>query len=496
VLPASFCNDEVVREPRIVFVMSPYQNAFFFELAEAFVDALVVGGVRATVTTEAGDFEVDDDDVFVLMPPHEYTGLEGDAILDDPLVAGRTIGMSAEQPHEIFFERNVAVASRLGAVLDLSPFAVEAYRRSGVDAAHQPFGYVPAWDRAGSRSDRFGIEVLYLGNKRPRRLGALAGAADVLVATDATLIVSDHEEPNRASSPSFVAGDVKRDLLASTRLLLNLHQGPEQYFEWLRFADAAHCAVPVLSETSVHSDPFVAGVHFLSFEPGSLAAGIEAAIADEERLAAVGTAAYELVRSRPLSTLLDPLLAAADAARERPPASRLAPRTRHEPAGRDRTDPTARAAWRLPRRETARRLVRGGDHARVLAPEGTSWRAPLTLEHGDSIATCMADGLDGDGAPTLEGLWPWEPWRLRHGQHLGRVMAVDVSLLDAVNRWIVEPWVGEHPYVAVQLFAAVHGVPVRHVPRPLARLGSVIADPVARLPHHVAERCRQILESA
>ena len=131
---------------RIVFVLSPYQNAFFFELADALIEALRTSGVDAIATTEAGAHHVGERDVFVLLPPHEYVALEGSSFVDDPVAAARTVGFTAEQPHQSFFERNASIGARLGGVLDFSPLAVAGYRRLGVEAEHLPFGYVPSWD--------------------------------------------------------------------------------------------------------------------------------------------------------------------------------------------------------------------------------------------------------------------------------------------------------------------------------------------------------------
>ena len=56
----------------------------------AAIDEVTRAGVDAVVTTEPGEFPVGDDDVFVLMPPHEFVTLEGSGMIDDPSVAART----------------------------------------------------------------------------------------------------------------------------------------------------------------------------------------------------------------------------------------------------------------------------------------------------------------------------------------------------------------------------------------------------------------------
>ncbi len=238
--------------------------------------------------------------------------------------------------------------------------------------------------------------------------------------------------------------------------------------------------------------PFVPDEHFLTFGPGELACSIEAALADQERLDEVADAAYDVLRQRPLASTIEPLVRAADELLRNRPPERLPGRTRTEPLGRHRIAPEPRGSWPS-RRVLLRQSLQRSPAATILAPPGTTFRQPLELRRRALFCTCMYDGVDTSGRPTLEGLWPWEPWRLTFGQHLGRVMLVDDRLLDATRRWISEPWAREHETLAVQLFAAVHGLAGDHVPRPLASVTGSPLDPTQSVPEPVASRCRQIL---
>lgn len=488
----------VVARARIVFVTSPHANAFFGEMTLALVEALAERNVDVAVTADPSRFDVSERDVFVLLPPHEYVQLEGSAFVDDPVIAERTIGISAEQPSDEFFALNVPLARRLGAVVDFSGLAVEAYLAEGIVAHHLEWGYVPSWDHFDTRRDRAAptIPVLYLGNGRPRRLRILAGAADALAGRRAVLRISDSSEANAVDSPSFLSGNRKRELLARTGLLVNVHQGTDQYFEWLRFADAAHCGVPLLTEPARNSEPFVAGEHYFTFEPDRLGQRIDELVGDTEALEHVARAAYEEVRRRPLVENVGVLVDLAEELRQRPPVDRLPAGSGRAP-GRERRDPLPRASWRPSRRSALRRRLgaTAGRSSTLLAPPGTRFReqAPV-LSDGELLTTFIVDGADATGVPTLEGVWPWEPWRLRYGQHLGRTMVVDDELIKATHRWISEPWVAEHEHVAVQLFAVVHGIIGTHVPRPIARVQGSALDPSHRMAEHVAARCRHILD--
>ncbi|MEO1057859.1 MAG: hypothetical protein AAFY28_13185 [Actinomycetota bacterium] len=481
-------------DPRLVFVLSPYQNAFFFEIADALVDASHANSINAVVVTEPGTHDPADTDVFVLLPPHEYATLEGTAFVDDTQVAARTIGISAEQPHQRFFAHNAQIASGLGAVFDFSQLAVDAYRTHGVAADRLVFGHVPAWDRSAERNRD--VPALYFGNQRPRRLSVLAGAADALVRHDARLLISDNGEPNRSSSPAFVAGEQKRTLLGRTELVLNIHQSDEPYFEWLRMIDAVHGGAAFLSERSVADEPFVAGEHYLTFETGELGTRLDELVGDVA-VADVARRAHELVASMPLATTVAPLIARAGelVAASRAPAA-LPARERTAAIGRGRADPVPRAAWSP---GTIDSLLDRARRPIQLVPDGATWR----VESGDVInrfagypaVAVGASGRGADGRQTLEGFWPWEPWRLTHAQHLGRTMIVSPSLYRTAQRWLAgEPWADVLPHLAVQVFAAAHGLELAHWSAPIIDLGDVPADPDAQLEPAVAGRVATILQ--
>ncbi len=485
---------------RVVFVLSPYQNAFFTEIADALGGALRAHGVDSVITREAADHPVAAGDVFVLLPPHEYVALEGDGFLVDEAVAARTIGISAEQPSEVHFPHNVEIARQLGATLDFSPMSVAAYRERGVDAKHLAFGYVPEWDRVGGRldaQDARSTAVLYLGNNRERRLGILAGAADVLVGYQTRLVVSDISEPNRLDDPWFFVGERKRDLLSGTEMLVNIHQSEQPYFEWLRFSEAAHCGTTVLTEVSTATDPFVDGEHFASFSSGELGVRLEELMNDPEQRLTLARSAYARLVEAPLAESIRSLVEVARRIIEAVPAPAALPaRTRTEPIGRDRTDVEPADSWRPSRRPLARIRAQRAASWELVAPSGTILHADperfVAEDDSMSFVNVMASGRDAAGAPMLEGLWPWQPWRLHHGQHLGRVLLVRPELHRAARRWLPNPEFDAVPQLRIQLFAAVHGIAGDHVAAPWAQLAAPI-DPTHAVSDELAVACRAVL---
>ncbi len=134
-------------------------------------------------------------------------------------------------------------------------------------AEHLPLGWTQRWDRSPFDGER-DIDVAFLGSHTDRRARHLAGYAPSLWRWRSHLILSDNGRPNHDDGPDFVAGDDKRDLLARTRVLLNLHSSDLPYLEGLRLVDAIHCGAVVVSEHSAYTAPFEPGRDFWSAAPG------------------------------------------------------------------------------------------------------------------------------------------------------------------------------------------------------------------------------------
>ena len=292
---------EVPAGLELTFVMSRRQNVFFFEIVAALRHELGRLGVRSRVSTSG--FPADHwGSVFVLFPPHEYCVLEGfDPGLHPELLA-RTVVVCAEQPESEWFEGNVRVALRAGAVFDINERGATELRRRGVRAKRLELGYTPVWDRFDDATEAARpLDVLFLGAATPRRLRELARCADVLWPRATKLIISDHTGgPNDQALPNFIVGEAKLDLLRRSRVLLNIHRSEEPYFEWVRAVEAFHCGAVLVTEASVDYAPLVPGRHFLAARLENLPDVLEAALDDEERLGSIRRAAYELLRTRPL----------------------------------------------------------------------------------------------------------------------------------------------------------------------------------------------------
>lgn len=257
--------------PELVFALAPGQNVFFRDLARAFAYELEELGAKARVSI-GGISDYGPGIITVLLPPHEFVALGG--VRPNNRILQRCVFISAEQPSTPFFSSNVELARDAGAVMDINRRAVRAYEDAGIAAEHLQLGYSKVWDRRDIISDR-DVDVLFIGRATDRREAALASYADTLERFECRLILSDNTRPSAREGANFVAGDNKLDLLARTKVLLNIHGEGEPYFEWLRVAEAVSAGCAIVTEHSTDVDPLRLGQDLLMGRPqvlGELAA--------------------------------------------------------------------------------------------------------------------------------------------------------------------------------------------------------------------------------
>lgn len=296
---------------RLTFVLAPGQNHFFVELAEALCDELCRLGVEAETVTGAFP-AAEEGRAFALIPPHEYFVLTGHRSPPTREQLRRTLFITAEQPRTVHFRQNVALAARAGGVFDISTRAVRAYRRLGIRAEHLQLGHTGSWDHFDSAAER-AEDLIFMGAWTPRRGRVLAAGADDLAQLRGRYVFSDNSRPNPAGSPGFLTGDEKWAALSGARMLLNVHQGDEPYFEWHRALQAIHCGTVVLSESSTDSEPLAPGVHFQTAGAPQLGQAALELARDPDRAGRIAAEAYELIRDElPLSEAASKLATAAD----------------------------------------------------------------------------------------------------------------------------------------------------------------------------------------
>ena len=302
----------------IAFVTAPRQNTCFKEFVEAIRDELNRAGVASSVSTD-GFPPPRPGLVYALVPPHEWFALHGRLHPPSAAQLRRTVGICAEQPGTPFFEDDVEIGSRLGAVLDVSLAAVRAFAARGLLAAHFPLGWTPTWSHvsldaaeAQPGEPKRDIDVLHLGIHSDRRGTILANSARHLTRWRCRFNLSDDHGPNFRAQPNYATGAAKWELLRRSRTLLNIHVSDRPYFEWQRVVQAVGNGCVVVSEHSTDHQPMEVGRHFVSGRPETLALLAQPYLDDESSRRALARQAWLMLKEElPFARSVERLVEAA-----------------------------------------------------------------------------------------------------------------------------------------------------------------------------------------
>lgn len=299
--------------PLNVFV-APGGNAFMADIAGWLVEAGGLLGRDATLRAD-GAPPTDSGAVNLVVAPHEFY-LLGD--YDDATVhraAQISVPVCTEQPGTPWFDLGVIAARVAPLVLDINAHGVAALTDRGLPAQHLRLGGVPSMRAAaadGSQHDR-DVDVVVLAGLTDRRGAALASVAPLLWDRRAELRLFSFAQPVDGDVPGLVFGTDKYELLARSRILLNVHRADHAgYFEWARFLEAMANGCCIVTEPVDGYAPFVVGEHFVVADdlPGTLARMLD----DPAACARIGAAAQQATLDEfPLTASLAPVLDEIDA---------------------------------------------------------------------------------------------------------------------------------------------------------------------------------------
>jgi hypothetical protein len=296
-----------MNRPLHVFV-APRGNAFMTDIAGWLVEAGQLLG-RSTTLRDDGAPPDDPDAVNLVVAPHEFY-LLGD--FDDRTThraAQLSVPVCTEQPGTPWFDIGTIPARVAPLVLDINAHGVAALGERGLPARHLRLGGVPSMNAAGASAGR-DIDLVVLAGLTDRRGARLATVAPVLWNRSADLRLFSFSHPVHGDVPGLVFGPDKYELLARSRILLNVHRSDAaEYFEWARFLEAMANGCCIVTEPVDGHAPFVAGEHFVVADGGGLAGAVARLLDDPAECARIGTAAQRAALEQfPLTGTLGPLL--------------------------------------------------------------------------------------------------------------------------------------------------------------------------------------------
>lgn len=292
-------------------------NQFMDDIAGWLVEAAVQCGRQAELVNHR--LPQLDGSINLVVAPHEFYELFDAPRHELQSAAALSIPVCTEQPGTPWFHLAVDACRRAPITIDINPHGVGAFVALGLDAVHLRLGSTPSISAAAIGGAPRPIDALFMGGLDDRRGRILAQLAPALYQRQADLRLFRFERPSRAGSPGLVFGQDKYAVLASAKLLINLHrdrsahhlpgQEPVPYFEWARMIEAMANGCVVVTEPSDGAAPLVAGTHFVECDHADLGRTIDELLSDPARIDAIADAAHDMVTGPlALCLALGPLL--------------------------------------------------------------------------------------------------------------------------------------------------------------------------------------------
>ncbi len=274
-------------------------NGFMADIAEMIAEAVAVQRDVSVCTDELPEA---DGTINLVVAPHEFFELNDATTSDLQRAAAASICVGTEQPGTPWFHLAADACRRGLLTLDINDVAVDALRSHNIRAERLRLGAVPSMDHQLRQplSERH-IDVLFMGGLDDRRGRILAELAPQLMDRSSDLRLFRFDQPIGAHTPGVVFGTEKYDLLASAKILLNIHrdhpdagegQSPH-YFEWVRMIEAMANGCTVLTEPSVGFDPLVDGEHFVAAD--ELGEALAELLDNEDRRVEIAQSGHDLV---------------------------------------------------------------------------------------------------------------------------------------------------------------------------------------------------------
>jgi hypothetical protein len=273
---------------RIAVACSSIGNYFFVEIADCIRMGLIEAGQQAFAVTENDVLDRQYDLLFVVAP-HEFFILGAGVALASRLDWRRVVSVNTEQLQTQWFIKGIDQLAKSRGILDINPQTAAVLRDFGLDAHFLPMGIADGFsaanevatlppsqvlehlgagvvDFAHSR-ERYAdrpLDVVFIGALTRRREAFLARSAGTLARYRCFFYLPLAERPFLPGKTSYLDSTQCYGLSQRTKVLLNIHQDDNSYFEWHRivFHGIMQGAL-VLTESSFRVPIFEPDRHYI-----------------------------------------------------------------------------------------------------------------------------------------------------------------------------------------------------------------------------------------
>ena len=265
-------------------------NSFFEEIASYVAESLKASGLNVELLTDHQDTDLENTDL-VVVAPHEYC-VHGPGRFLGTEILERAVVVNTEQWHTSWFSLALDKMLKSKQVLDINPMSARGLAKLGMDAGFLPLLPKPGgvFDfRAGEMSRSVSkyramkpltypeifaertYEIMFAGALNDSRARKLATLAPTLSKYDCFLHAPRLVGPLAAGNANAISSRDLGKIAQNTKILLNVHQGDSQYFEWHRLLllGIAQGCVPV-TEPCLDIGIVEVGEHYIAVEVGEM----------------------------------------------------------------------------------------------------------------------------------------------------------------------------------------------------------------------------------
>lgn len=288
---------------RIELFATSRSNLFILEIAELLAAGFRELGCEAQLHLDQLPEEHPPNDTLqIVVTPHEFYNLYLTTQVSRERareLTRQSVLLCTEQPETGWFLSNLAWAPSALAVADINPLGVLAYRAREVTCHHLALGYHPLLAHAPrpAHADR-ATEITFLGSLTPRREEFFARHADFFSQRRCHLRFVPLHFAKTAATRSYLSAARRNQLLADTRILLNVHYSEQRYFEWHRMLVGLANGCCIISETCEGHGALVPGKHFIMVEPENLIAACAYYLDHPRECARIARQGLEFVETR------------------------------------------------------------------------------------------------------------------------------------------------------------------------------------------------------
>lgn len=273
---------------KVVIYISTRGNYFFHEIADLLTAGFRELGVRVALRSE-GDGFATDADWHVVVAPHEFFYLGRGIGIGNGTLPSNLVLVNTEQPSTKWFAKAYRFFSSAHAIWDINRSVSELLRSRGFEASFLPLGYVRDFAafneiKALPRHEatralpaailersflhvpisQRPIDILFIGYLSPRRARFFAKASRCLSRHNCFFNFSNGTSPVVPGENTPMNTATAIGLAQRSKIVLNIHQGEDKYFEWHRIVlHGLWQKALVISEPSDVAPPFQAGRDFV-----------------------------------------------------------------------------------------------------------------------------------------------------------------------------------------------------------------------------------------